>query len=287
MICYASRIAPRVRAWLDRFATNQPPGVSSSPGGFILHLFPHACNLVNEQGAVLSLVTSDIGPNPLAIVLPPLHFPDFITMDSTPSLALPLSGGGNLALVRVVVGKLTIDLTTAVLWQPVPAWHNRLDLELIHTIVTNHPDFQPAVPLGLANQMQQALHNHDEALIAQTARQLAGLGPGLTPAGDDFLVGVLYSVFSNQYSVFSIQSEPPLITDYCSLITSSSTPHTTTLSANLLEAAGRGEASEAWHELLRAQEKMTVYSAISHILYTGHSSGSDALLGFLMGIMLR
>jgi hypothetical protein len=182
--------------------------------------------------------------------------------------------------VRVNIGQLTIDLTTAVPWNPLPPWHNRLDLDLIRKIVTNHPDFQPAVPLDLATQMQQALRANDLTLIQQSARQLAGLGPGLTPAGDDFLVGVLYSLFSNAYSMGSGQSN-------YSVITAAAVPRTTTLSANLLEAAGRGEASEAWHELMAVQTSQ-VYEAyhttLSRILRTGHSSGSDALLGFLMAL---
>jgi hypothetical protein len=115
---------------------------------------------------------------------------------------------------------------------------------------------------------------------------LAGLGPGLTPAGDDFLVGVLYSLFSNHYSVIGNPSSnyDKLITDYCSLITSSAVPHTTTLSSNLLQAAARGEASQTWHDLLSAQTAETYSKAITRILRTGHSSGSDAMLGFLLAL---
>ncbi len=239
----AIHIAPHAQAWL-----------AESRNGHPLHIFPQVCNLVNERGEVLSLVTSDIGPNPLAIVVPPLHFPDFVTMGSTP-ITLPLEGGENLAPVGLSVGRLRIDLTTAVPWQPVPAWQNRLDLELIGRIVTNHPHFRPAVPLELAGQMQQALRSHDQGFIAETAGQLAGLGPGLTPAGDDFLVGVLYAVIRDRYPVFGnpITDQGSRFTDYCSLITTAAVPRTTMLSANLLEAAGRGEASEAWHELLAVQ----------------------------------
>jgi hypothetical protein len=197
----------------------------------------------------------------------------------------------------VKVGKLTIDLAAATLWQPVPAWHNRLDFELIHTIVSSHPNFQPAVPLELARQMQQALDRHDEALIAQSARQLAGLGPGLTPAGDDFLMGVLYGVIHVRYSVLGnpytkwslcdMTDHGSRITNYCSLITAAAVPYTTALSANLLQAAGRGEASEAWHELMAVQSSEVYHAyhtAISRIVRTGHSSGSDALLGFLLAL---
>jgi hypothetical protein len=72
------------------------------------------------------------------------------------------------------------------------------------------------------------------------------------------------------------------------LIAQTAVPHTTTLSANLLQAAARGEASQAWHDLLTASTTddvsntwLVYYERIGRILRTGHSSGSDALFGFL------
>jgi hypothetical protein len=91
-------------------------------------------------------------------------------------------------------------------------------------------------------------------------------------------VGILYALFHNRYSV----TRNP-ITDYGSLITAAATPHTTTLSANLLQAAARGEASQPWHDLIAAQTSNACYNALTRILHTGHSSGADALLGFLTG----
>jgi hypothetical protein len=201
--------------------------------------------------------------------LPSLHLPDFVTVSDTPIL----TG------TKLSVGQLTIDLATAVLWQPIPTWHNPLDLVLLRDIIHEHPDFQTAVSLELASQMQQALHSHDQVAIQQTARQLAGLGPGLTPAGDDFLVGLMYGLWC-QSADFGAQ---------IALIAQTAVPHTTTLSANLLQAAARGEASQAWHDLLNVSAAddvsdtwLVYYERIGRILRTGHSSGSDALFGFLV-----
>ena len=267
----AQQIAPRAQTWLQQ-GWQTPP---------TLQLFDHVSNLINEKGQILSLVTADLGPNPLAIVIPNLSFPDWVAQNNAPiSLGTPTTPSSSPDLM---IGNLTIKLATAVAWHPIPPWHNPLDLHLIYTIVTNHPDFETGVSFDLATQMQQALYNNDQTLITQTASQLAGLGPGLTPAGDDFLVGVMYALFSKQWAVDSNQFISPTLPNHCSLITAAAMPRTTTLSANLLQAAGQGEASAAWHELLAARGETAVYTALTRILHTGHSSGSDALLGFLLG----
>ncbi len=267
----AQLIAPRAHTWLlQGWAT--PPA---------LQLFDRVCNLINQTGQVISVVTADLGPNPLAIVIPNLHLSDWVAQPNPPiSLDMPATPS---ALPSLKIDQLTIDMATAVAWNPIPAWHRPLNFDLIHSLVANHSLFQPAVPLALVSQMQQALHANDQPLIAQTARQLAGLGPGLTPAGDDFLVGILYALFSKQSTSSHHSDYCSPLTNYCSLITATAAPHTTTLSANLLQAAGQGEASRAWHDLVIAQRETAVYTAITKILKTGHSSGSDALLGFLLG----
>ena len=267
----AQLIAPRTHTWLLQ-GWETPP---------TLQLFDQVCNLVNRAGQVLSVVTADLGPNPLAIVIPNLHLPDWVALPNPPiSLDLPATPS---ALPSLIIDQLTIDMATAVAWNPIPAWHRPLNFDLIHSLVVNHPLFQPAVPLALVSQMQEALYANAPSLIAQTARQLAGLGPGLTPAGDDFLVGILYALHSKQATSSPYCDYCLPLTAHYSLITATAAPHTTTLSANLLQAAGQGEASAAWHDLVTAQGETAVYTAITKILKTGHSSGSDALFGFLLG----
>jgi hypothetical protein len=69
-----------------------------------------------------------------------------------------------------------------------------------------------------------------------------------------------------------------------SLIARAAAPRTHVLSASWLEAAAEGEAAEPWHNLVAAitsHDDTGLRNAIMRILPTGHTSGSDALGGFL------
>jgi hypothetical protein len=110
--------------------------------------------------------------------------------------------------------------------------------------------------------------------VTELAAQLAGLGSGLTPAGDDFLMGVMLRAWLTHP-----EPEP-----FCQQIVEIAVPRTTTLSAALLRAASRGECSAAWHTLLTALEsgaQPQLEKAVQAILSHGHTSGADILAGFL------
>ena len=68
-------------------------------------------------------------------------------------------------------------------------------------------------------------------------------------------------------------------------IVASAIPRTSRLSAAWLEAAARGEAGQPWHTLvvaLASTDTDTVGDAIHGILGVGHTSGADALAGFVL-----
>jgi hypothetical protein len=114
----------------------------------------------------------------------------------------------------------------------------------------------------------------DVSLCRSTARQLAGLGGGLTPAGDDFLVGAMHAAWLTRPP-----REAALLSE---VIASAATPLTTRLSAAWLRAAARGEAAAPWHtlfEALAACDERALLAAARRILSIGHTSGADALAG--------
>ena len=101
-------------------------------------------------------------------------------------------------------------------------------------------------------------------MILWAARQLAGLGPGLTPSGDDVLLGVMYALWV-------WRPDEPLI----QTIGHAANPRTTTLSAAFLTAAMAGEATNHWHDLV-----MGGPGAANRLLALGQTSGADAWAGF-------
>jgi hypothetical protein len=116
--------------------------------------------------------------------------------------------------------------------------------------------------------------------LERGASMLAGLGGGLTPAGDDFLVGLML------YSWMAHPSPMPV----CQAIYNNAAGRTNMLSRAFLAAASTGECSMVWHDLFRALESGTdrqVDATLQRILSFGSSSGSDALAGFLWMALSR
>ena len=114
--------------------------------------------------------------------------------------------------------------------------------------------------------------------LQEGAAGLAGLGGGLTPAGDDFLAGALLGIW------LAHPAPEPL----CRAMVKVAAPRTTTLSAAFLRAAARGECSAAWHELLaalREGRQGEISRALHEILSYGATSGADTLAGFLYLIL--
>jgi len=124
----------------------------------------------------------------------------------------------------------------------------------------------------------QAGWDGDRSQLQAGAVQLAGLGGGLTPAGDDFLVGVML------WAWLTHPAPQPL----CQTVLEAAAPRTTTLSAAFLRAAARGECSASWHALLAALAEGTdteLAPAVEAVLAHGHTSGADTLAGFLWTVL--
>lgn len=291
-------LSPAAQAWLNRTTSAR-----------VLHAFQRACNLVNSGGEILALVTPEIGPGPFAIVAPPLSscrvetgFSSFIEPRSEVIVHEGL----------LEVGPLALDTRRASLWQPRPAWERlrgqpdalKAQLPALKALLASHA---PAGSLAALVASRPADHASEtdatfQARLLQAARRpaetlcngvlaedleacragagmLAGLGGGLTPAGDDFLLGVLYALWATR--------PPQQAAALADAIAARAVPRTSRLSAAWLKAAARGEAARPWHTLVEAlvcADQTAVVAAARGILRVGHTSGSDALAGFVCAL---
>lgn len=122
-----------------------------------------------------------------------------------------------------------------------------------------------------------ALEAGDGSAAAQVAVNLIGLGPGLTPSGDDALVGIeaaLHALGSPAAGFLA-----PAVDDV--------EDRTTALAATLLRHAAAGEFAERLHTLVRAllgSDDEAVAMAIERAAAWGATSGTDCLLGVLIGL---
>jgi hypothetical protein len=127
----------------------------------------------------------------------------------------------------------------------------------------------------------QALQHGDRSGIRENAALLAGLGPGLTPAGDDYLVGLMAGlrIWPGLLEKCGLSPE-----ETCRLILEATEGRTTLLSRAFLHSAKEGLFGEKWHALLAELargEAAGIQQAAKRILLSGATSGADALAGFL------
>jgi len=237
-------ITTRARRWLEN---------GRSPR--ILHLFAGVCNLVDAGGEVLSLVSPAVGPGPFSLVVEGV-FP--AAWQAADPVRIDRANG------RLVVGPLCLDTGTAAVWEARPDWSR------LRSFACPLPG---PLPPALETPLRGLLHGlraADEGQIRAGAAALAGRGSGLTPAGDDVLLGVLFGLW-----VWQPRRE------WLEAIGQTAVPRTTTLSAAFLRAAAAGEATRPWHDLVGGAA-----GAIDRILAVGHTSGAAAWAGFAHTVRL-
>jgi hypothetical protein len=120
--------------------------------------------------------------------------------------------------------------------------------------------------------------------LSQRLLGLIGLGSGLTPAGDDFLVGfLLASHYLNQIAPSSASEKE--LQDHIVL---TARRKTTTLSAALMQCAAEGAADERLMNALDwlAQANADIQQIRADLLSYGSSSGIDSFAGILAAILL-
>ena len=243
--------------------------------GHVHACFERASNCIDLQGRVLALVSADVGRGPFSITLQNKAscFTSLVPHDAVQATAC-----------CVTLGTFKIDLRDAAVWNPrLPALP--MSFHPTPAIIRGLEPYTlwppPAPRHTIARRIARRLHTAAHALQqglrttqavdASPIAALAGLGPGLTPAGDDYLLGVLAALHLTHRH------------DRAPLIAKIAVPQTSTLSAAFLHAAAEGLFAEGWHNLtkgLNAYNPVLVAEAADGLAQTGASSGRDAMAGF-------
>ena len=249
----AVSLTSNVNAWL---ANSRQPRV--------LHVFEHACNLINEHKDVLSVVSQGIGDGPFNLVVE-----DNVVFLDHLRLEFPIFNSLNL----LKIGELTINTQNARLWAPRPNWenlHRRRD-DISRVLLTNYQFSNSPV-----SSLPMALVNADINGSINATKNLAGLGIGLTPSGDDFIMGAILAAW--------IIHPADVVAILAAEVTEVAAALTTSLSGAWLRSAGKGEAGILWHrffDALLSVEPTVLQESMDKILSIGETSGADALFGFV------
>jgi hypothetical protein len=258
--------------------------------GRVLSVHRVVCNLIDDGRDVITLLGPAVGQGPFSITLEPAFD------------GLAAGDPAHADAAQLVVGGLTVMLDGAATWEPRPEWPRLRPAReriaagfhafdgwassaiwggLAHiTGADQYSEGKPAFMARLARGKEaysrlivEGLGESNREALVQGARLLAGLGPGGTPSGDDFLVGVMAAIW-----LLGAEADAPAIAEMAA-------PRTSALSAAFLRAAGQGEFIALWHALLEALaagDLGRVEEAAMRLESYGASSGADALDGFIL-----
>lgn len=136
------------------------------------------------------------------------------------------------------------------------------------------------------------IYSADQAVIAEAAASLIGLGPGLTPSGDDYLAGLLLSLAAGKKSSSGTAAAALGLAHgtLTRVILERAPQLTNDISAQMLSLAVQGTGSELMENMVcalfyepQSGGPSSPFQAARKLSAVGASSGLDQLLGILSG----
>ena len=261
-------------------------GVRSALGGprrhgRVIAVFPSAVYLQVDRSAepaVIALTTSDAvrPPNAVVLAVPTRQEPFRAVREGDETFV-----GDGCALVG---GRLRARVRRW--WDPTPVLGPLSLARLSHgeralDAITGSWGLSGHVtPKNLAD----ACLAGDLAHAVDAAEHIVGLGPGLTPSGDDALAGLLLALRLLGGAVPGGGRAVWLADWLGAAVTANACDRTTSLAATLLHCAARGQASVEAAAVLRGiAGQDPLVPAARRLLATGHTSGADLAWGLLLG----
>jgi formyl-CoA transferase/CoA:oxalate CoA-transferase len=253
-----------------------------------------ACHLLGEGGRAVSLVTAEVGAGPLNVVVEG----DAPFRDLKEGLEARIDGE------QLTVGeRLTVSLRDAAPWDATLRWgeiggealaalwaHVEAQATSESLLTVWVPSVRPLRGARMAlvenarnaaEQLLLALHLGHEARAGVYVKSLAGLGPGVTPAGDDFLLGLMAGLRARPSFLAAGGLSAERV---CETIVTEAVDHTHAFSVARLKAAQAGQMDVPWHGLaaaLTGGDEKAIHQAADALLRFGATSGADALAGFV------
>jgi hypothetical protein len=278
----AALVAERVRSWLDVLG----------PAGHVHSVFRRVCNLSwGEWLITLHMVETGALPNGLML----RDDVDFLEMGLRPGQpvgwrpdeACLYVGGHPVSLLgaapapaggRMVAKLADLEANRALLWDLVRRdGRGTIWAQLSRAGDGSARDLAGKSAWERGRRLCESLRRGDEAAVRSGVASLLGLGEGLTPAGDDLILGIMAVLY---YSGRGLG----VLGDCVAL---PAREVTTQVSANYLRLAALGEFSSrlggAATALLGGSDE-ELWEPVLRLLDHGHSSGTDTAAGLYLGM---
>jgi hypothetical protein len=183
----------------------------------------------------------------------------------------PIHARGDFPLHRLAAGDtLTVDLSEITVWRGTEITPATLaaGVGTVLDALARAPAPALADP-AFQTRRERAVRCVDRRDLDGAVDALAGLGPGLTPAGDDTLAGLLLVLGA---------------VDRAAAMAAADRARTNDIARAFLAWAARGQSIEPVHRLLAAGAAGAAAGALADLLRFGHSSGADLAFGLSVGL---
>lgn len=257
--------------------------------GFVHSVFERVVNVENEAGELFTLACRDLD-----------NAPDTMIVDAAGFRALGIECGDRVdaaASDLAIAGRIRIALDGARTWEAALPYYPRDPTRLDRNLPRLREKvaglafgagaeatsaFTSKMPVLIARRtgmLRDALAARDAGAARRHGAALVGLGPGLTPSGDDYLVGLFAALHMPGHPCGDM-------TGVCTAIAADCHERTHAISAAALKAAARGRVRESVNALLHALVQGgadRVMAALAPVLAIGSTSGADMVAGILDG----
>jgi Protein of unknown function (DUF2877) len=266
--------------------------------GHVVAVFERACILALQDAQMIALLTRSVG-----------NIAHGIRLNCSPQLDRMVQIGMPACFTRerVVIGCVTVLLCGARVWStnlragmcrdrkaltaillarqllqgPLNVCRSEL-LQIVLQLNRNTSVFSGWIAATLPQLSHATLRLDHQAALASLSK-LIGLGPGLTPSGDDFIIGWLAGVM--------LMTENPAQHDFLDMVRSglmSLSNGTTPISRQHLQDAAKGEFSELLSDVCFAMasgaREAQLADTLSRQLSVGATSGADAAAGLMFAL---
>ncbi len=281
--------------------------------GEVHSIFERVFNVTTMDNMLISIAKRDVPRNPINIIV---DVPSHVRMPS-----LSIQRGTEVSRFRdlLLIGdKLAVSLGNARVWRPQKGLKETVEVELFKSNLSlvkefvrdkgNHEGLGQLLPyvdnilsgapipgselnpfsrsvLPRIIGLLKAVRSKNFDGVRKNAKNLVGLGPGLTPSADDMLAGFMVGL---RWAASSLEVNEKKVDEVNSSIVAC-VNKTTLLSQQVLKHSAVGEVNETVENFLKAilmDKASEVKESAGNVLLVGETSGADTMLGILLGLFI-
>lgn len=259
--------------------------------------FTHALNLINQEGQFATFLSADFpdGPHTLRVNSLPKA-----TLEALQEAKIPLQYQEIDSKGAFIAPGLSFSFNDATTyWEselPVLDWKSQSQSDIKQSLDASLQLAQSLLPVRVfddrvmqyiyetlnlqSRALIEAIAHNNATEVAQLAIKQIGLGMGLTPSGDDFLVGLMLILWLNPRRYQSLLKQ-------LQVTIMESRTYTNEISWWMLNYAVSGRFNgwlQDYAKALMSSDLSAQRTALTQILTIGSSSGSDMVMGIVAGL---